>query len=596
MKMCYLALPFALLFLSNYAVADIFYDNFDDNDISDWEPRCAYGNWGASSGMVYGSTASSPSVLVPEDGLHFFDCTIQTEVSGQHAFGIVCRLTTEDSGIIAYVSPDSDVARIRLIENGQLGATLASISVAFSSGVFYTLSFTCDNDQLSFHISVPSTDQSWEFSAIDPNPQPGACGLLMGNEPNAYWDWIEVEGTAAGSGEIAISGMTTDDQSLGDGDFAFEPGETIDLGLEVTSNASGPLTNSFGILQSMNSDLVVINNYVTYGTIDPGESQSGSSYFTVSAPSGTPVDEVYEMRLTLMADGGFQDLISFYLPVGNGLESDVESGAEEWTWEAVAAGWSNDWHVSSEKNYSTGGQYSFKCGHSGSGDYSNHHFGSLVTPLINLPLGSTINFWMWLDAQTQDLPEALDGGLIQYGRCGSWIDLTPVPYYSHQITSGSAGPFEDQTEVFSGTSPWTQYSITLPDSLAGPGQIRFVFGTDNYGTREGWYIDEIFMGIPTSTEDQDESDVFAEAQLSLSVNPFSSSLTFTYQLPGIENSSLEIFDVSGRLVVSIDVLSGAGLQTVTWNCTNSAGAVIPAGVYIARLYGHDQTTVRLIKI
>ncbi|MEA3266396.1 MAG: FlgD immunoglobulin-like domain containing protein, partial [Candidatus Fermentibacteria bacterium] len=174
--------------------------------------------------------------------------------------------------------------------------------------------------------------------------------------------------------------------------------------------------------------------------------------------------------------------------------------------------------------------------------------------------------------------------------------LTPVPYYSHQIAPGSTGPFEDQTEVFSGTSPWTQYSITLPDSLAGPGQIRFVFGTDDNGTREGWYVDEIFMGIPTSTEDQNESDVFADPQLSLSVNPFSSSLTFTYLLPGTENSSLEIFDVAGRLVISIDVLSGDGLQTVTWNGTNSAGAVIPAGVYIAKLLGHDHTAVRLIKI
>lgn len=91
-------------------------------------------------------------------------------------------------------------------------------------------------------------------------------------------------------------------------------------------------------------------------------------------------------------------------------------------------------------------------------------------------------------------------------------------------------------------------------------------------------MDEIFMGIPTSVEEQDESEVFAEPQLSLSVNPFSSSLTFTYRLPGIENSSLEIFDVSGRLVYSVDISSGDAIQTVTWNGTNSSGAVIPAGV------------------
>lgn len=592
MKIFYLAWLMATLLLSNSATASSFYDDFEDNDISDWVARCVYGNWSASGGMVFGSTASSPAVLVPEEALHFLDCSIQTEVTGQHAFGIVCRLTTHDSGVIAYVSPDSDVARIRLIENGQLGATLNSISAAFPSGVAYSLSFSCNNDQLSFHIYVPSIDQSWELSAIDPNPQPGTCGLLMGNEPNAYWDWIEVNNYQAGNS--AVTWLITDDQSLGNGNFALEPGETIDLGIQLTNIGGEPLQNAFGVLQSLNSELVVIDNYAVYGTIDPGESLYGSPYFTVSAPSNTPEDEAYEMRLTLMADGGYQEQLQFSLPVGSGLECDVESGAEDWTWESLSGGWSNDWHVSSERNCSTGGQYSFKCGHYSSGDYSNHHFGSLVTPLINLPLGSTINFWMWIDAQTQSSSLALDGGILQYQRCGNWIDLSPA--YTHQIVSGSTGPFEDGTQVFSGTSPWTQYSIALPDSLAGPGQIRFVFGSDDYGSREGWYVDEIFMGIPTSTENPGESEVFSGPQLSLSVNPFSSSLAFTYLLPGVENSSLEIFDVTGRLVTSIDVFSGNTVQTVTWNGIDSAGAIIPAGVYIARLRGYDQTAVRLIKI
>jgi len=591
-KIFYLTWLITILLLSDSAAASSFYDNFNDNDISDWVSRCVYGNWSASGGMVHGSTTSSPAVLVPEDGSHFLNCAIQTEATGQHAFGVVCRLTTEDSGIIAYISPDADIARIRLVQNGQLGATLNSLSAAFPSGVIYSLSFTCDNDELSFHISVPSTDQSWEFAAIDPDPQPGAFGLLMGNEPNAFWDWIEVNNYETGNS--AITWLITDDQSLGDGNFALEPGETIDLGIQLTNTGGEPLLNAFAILQSLNSELVVIDNYVTYGTIDPGESQYGSADFTVFAPANTPEDEAYDMRLTLMADGGYQQSDEFSLPVGNGVECDVEAGAEDWTWEAVSAGWSNDWHVSSERNCTTGGQYSFKCGHFGSGDYSNHHFGCLLSPYINLPLSGQINFWMWIDAQTQTSSLALDGAILQYQRCGNWINLPSD--YTYQIVSGSSGPFADGTEVFSGTSPWTQYSVALPDSLAGPGQIRFVFGSDDYGSREGWYIDEIFMGIPTSTEELGESEVFIDPQLSLSVNPFSSSLTFTYLLPGTENSSLEIFDVAGRLVTSIDVLSGDTVQTVIWNGIDSAGGTVPAGVYIAMIRGYEQTTVRLIKI
>ncbi|MCK5840879.1 MAG: T9SS type A sorting domain-containing protein [Candidatus Sabulitectum sp.] len=580
-----------VIFLPN-AHGFSFYDDFEDNDISDWEPRCVPGNWSVSEGMVHGNTGSSPTFLTPINATFFENGEITISAGGVHVFGISARLDDVDSGIYAYVSPDADVARIRLVENGVQSTIFNSIYADFPSGVTYELTLTCNDQNVSLAIVVPSTGDSWILNATDPNPHAGTFGFHMGDESNAFWDWIEVNNYETGNS--AITWLITDDQSQGDGNFALEPGETIDLGIQLTNSGDGPLQNAFGILQSLNSDLVVINNYVTYGTIDPGESQYGSTDFTVLAPSNTPEGEAYEMRLTLMADGGYHEQLLFSLPVGSGLECDVESGAEDWTWEAITAGWSNDWHVSSEMNYSTGGQYSFKCGHSGSGDYSSHHFGGLLSPYMNLPLGGQINFWMWIDAQTQSSSLALDGGIVQYQRCGNWIDLSPV--YTHQIASSSTGPFEDATEVFSGTSPWTQYSIALPDSLAGPGQIRFVFGSDDYGTREGWYIDEIFMGIPTSTEDPGESEVFSGPQLSLSVNPFSSSLAFTYLLPGVENSSLEIFDVTGRLVSSIDISSGDSAQTVTWNGTNSAGTVIPAGVYIAKICGHDQTTIRLIKI
>jgi len=470
----------ALVFMAGVASAVNFSDNFNDNSISDWESRCHYGNWSVSGGIVHGNTDSSPAVLSPIDGINFRNSTTTVEASGVHAFGVVSRLTAENNGVIAYISPNAGVARIRLVENGQLGGTLNSLSASFPSGAAYNLSFECSEESLTFVISSMSTDQTWTLSATDPNPQPGFSGLLMGNESNARWDWIEVNGDGLASAEITW--LITDDQSQGDGDFAFEPGETIDLGIRLTNDGNEPLTNAFGILQALNSDLAVTLDYVSYGTISPGETRYGSSAFGVHASSVTPADEVYDMRLTLMADGGFQKQLLFSLPVGCGIETDVENGQDDWTCASVGAGWANDWHVSSEKNYTTGGQYSFKCGSTGAGDYSNHHFASLFTPLFNLPLGSSLSFWMWIDAQTLDLPETLDGGIVQYRRIGEWINLTPISGYTHEITAGSTGPFPDGTSVFSGTKYWTQYSITLPDSLAGPGRIRFLFGSDNAGT------------------------------------------------------------------------------------------------------------------
>ena len=63
MKSSRIAIITVLLTISSIGTA--FYDDFNDGDISDWEPRCAPGNWQATSGMVYGSTGGTPAAFVP---------------------------------------------------------------------------------------------------------------------------------------------------------------------------------------------------------------------------------------------------------------------------------------------------------------------------------------------------------------------------------------------------------------------------------------------------------------------------------------------------------------------------------------------------
>ncbi len=186
---------FVLLFtLIASSQAYIFIDNFDAEHLDDWQERCATGTWQIDSGYVTGSTSTTPAALVPvNEAFYLTDCAISTKVTGQHAFGVIARLDDNDSGVIAYLSPDANVARIRLVGNSQLGESLASIGASFPSGVVYNLEFICSGDQLQFNIESVSTSQSWSFSAIDPNPQAGKFGLLMGNESGASWDWIAVD-------------------------------------------------------------------------------------------------------------------------------------------------------------------------------------------------------------------------------------------------------------------------------------------------------------------------------------------------------------------------------------------------------------------
>jgi hypothetical protein len=134
------------------------------------------------------------SLLIASDGFMMENGQVTISAGGVHAFGIHVRLNEQDSGISAYVSPDHDVARIRLVTNGTLSTILSSLNADFPSGVMYLLTLTCEDELITFHIESPFTGDSWEFSAIDPDPQPGMFGFHMGDEYGAYWDWITVTG------------------------------------------------------------------------------------------------------------------------------------------------------------------------------------------------------------------------------------------------------------------------------------------------------------------------------------------------------------------------------------------------------------------
>lgn len=186
-----------LLFAASGTMATTFSDNFEDNDISDWEARANPGNWSVSGGMVHGNTGHPASLLIASDGFLMENGEVTISAGGVHAFGIHVRLDENDSGVSAYVSPDHDVARIRLVTNGTLSTILSSLNADFPSDVMYLLTLTCEGELLTFHIESPFTGDSWEFSAIDPNPQPGMFGFHMGDEYGAYWDWITATGTVS---------------------------------------------------------------------------------------------------------------------------------------------------------------------------------------------------------------------------------------------------------------------------------------------------------------------------------------------------------------------------------------------------------------
>jgi len=228
----------------------VYFDDFSDGNISDWDQRCLPGYWSSTPNLVHANTGHNCSSLVPPGNMQYEDCVISVSGMAVHLLGIVSRLDSNDTGIYAYVSPDHDVARIRLVINGNTSTIYESLNAPFPSGVWYELTLTCDDSHLHLQIEVPSTGQSWDLSAIDPSPQTGQFGLAIGDEPDAHFDWISVS-TSMSPSDTMISWMYTDDVEFGNGNMAFESGEQIDLYLQLLNTESVPLENSFAILQKL---------------------------------------------------------------------------------------------------------------------------------------------------------------------------------------------------------------------------------------------------------------------------------------------------------------------------------------------------------
>jgi hypothetical protein len=545
----------------------VFLDDFNDGDISDWGWRCKYGSWTPLSGFVHGSTGTSPCAFVPIGLAEFDDVIVSTRAQGVHAFGVVARLDEDDSGVMAYISPDSDIARIRAVTAGEVGMTYASMNIVLPSGIWYELTFTCEGSQLIFEITIPSLDQTWTLQATDPYPHSGVVGLLMGDESGANWDWFSASGPAT-SLSLSLDWLTVDDdasgESSGDGDYAFESDEEIELSVKLLNDGAETLTGVSAVLQSLEPDLVLTDNYEQYPNISVGGTATCIDDFGVTTLAGTEEGTPWPMKLTVLADGGFDAQLYFSLPLGSGMTDELEELPTSWTFSPIESGWQSNWHRSAERNHTPGGDYSLKCGSQGTGDYGDGLYCMALSEPFNAPLTSRLEYWQWIDAELSEVPGyALDGGIVQVGQFNTWYTLEPAVGYPYYIPVGTTGPFEAYDQVFS-------------------------------GNREGWHVDDILVQTPTGIGEGGSGQP-AEAVLSCSPNPSLGSVALQISVPG-GSGTVEVYDLSGRTVAVLPFMTNDGQAGISWNWMAEDGRPLGSGVYFARIQGLPMEAVRLIRL
>ncbi|MEN8209472.1 MAG: FlgD immunoglobulin-like domain containing protein, partial [Candidatus Fermentibacteria bacterium] len=240
--------------------------------------------------------------------------------------------------------------------------------------------------------------------------------------------------------------------------------------------------------------------------------------------------------------------------------------------------------------------YSAKCGDVGLGDYDDLLYCAFESPFFNIPINGELSFWMRIDAQFGTGNQAYDGGLLQIGQFGNWETIEPIGGYPYEIIPGSSGPFSPSTGVFSGYYDWHQVSVDFLPDQCGPMRLRYVFGSDAAGNREGWYIDDIDIIGPVGIS-EDPDPVYEAFSVTVGPNPFNSITTFN--LTGIsDNVTLLIYDIAGHVVRSIEVIyEGTGSSSAVWNGVDESGNSAPPGAYFVKVnhMGSSSGSVRIIK-
>jgi len=311
--------------------------------------------------------------------------------------------------------------------------------------------------------------------------------------------WTSQFQVAVTAADPVYQSHSVDDVAGGNGNGLFEPGETVDVTVQLTNSGGADAFGVSATLSESDPYITVGSATAAYGDIPAGGSASGSPAYSLTADLSTPTPHYAELVLNITATGGFAYVDTFVVAVGTtGFDDDVESGQGEWTHGMVTSGYGDQWHISTSSSYST--SHAWKCGDSAGGNYGDLLDAGLVTPTIFLAPGSVLTFWHWIDAETYNTTRAWDAGIVEISTDGggSWDQITPQGGYPYTIwdEAASAGsPFAVGTPCFSGTYDWQQEEFDL-SAYSGEVTIRFRFGSDEATNQEGWYIDDIYVGAP----------------------------------------------------------------------------------------------------
>lgn len=421
--------------------------------------------------------------------------------------------------------------------------------------------------------------------------------------------------------------------------YRMDPGENVRLFISVSNPGADLAANVGGILSTNDQYISVNDETATFGTIQMGESAINTDdYFEVTLSQSCPTGYMADFELQLYTQNGnypFEKIINIQLPVGLPIPTDY-TGPDEYGYYAFA---------STDAFYDQTPEFEWIEIHD-LGDAINMYGETDYTETVDLPftfryynmeynkLRISTDGWMAFGNGVQTAP--VNHAMPHDDNVNNMVAVFWDDLYDIQFEDGQIFYYHDEAN-----NRFIVEWDSITHNNAGPEPIREEFQAilldpDHYPTNTGdgeiivQYRDvkdasSNTIGIENSSEDiglqyvfdedydqtaadidggvaikftteapfvsiivsVDEGESFVNASdglLQNNPNPFSSQTTIEYYVSKSCGITLNIFDISGKLVKTINqgkVTSGN--HQVTWNGTDNQGKILGSGIYVVRL-------------
>lgn len=375
---------------------------------------------------------------------------------------------------------------------------------------------------------------------------------------------------------------------LDGGDQIIDPGETTQLTLNYHNTGSGWSYNLATTLYS-SDPYISLSGMDIIPSIAPGTNGQTSQILQVIVSEECPIDYYMEISTMAMDDVGSFLNHTFAIPIGI-LEYNFDIGVTAWEHDPNADNFIDSWHISSQRNYTTDGQFALKCGSQNEDNYVHNIFAAVYSPEIQIGNNTHLRFHHWLETGVIVTGFAWDGGIVEISvDGGEFFQIEPEGGYPYDILNLPNFPFEPLTPVFAGSIEWEEADFDL-SAYTGSIQIRFVFASSpTMYTMEGWYIDDI--QIITVTDSENEEIIPLKTQLLDNYpNPFNPQTRIDFQLSENQKVELDVYNIKGQKIKSLvsDFLP-AGNYNFLWKGNDDNGNKVSSGIYFYQMKTRDKT-------